>query len=102
MTLEKFLEFVPYGKDSAISMGELSIRSGTGLRTTRKFVEAARKNGLPLCSDCDKNGGGYYFPLNVSEALPCRRQMWARLSSCTQSLEAIEKYIAENGGVRNE
>ncbi len=96
------MEFIPYGKRNALSMSELSIRSGNDLRTTRKLVEAARKEGIPLCSDCGKRGGGYYFPLNVSEALPCRQQMKARLSSCTQSLNAIERYINENGSERNE
>lgn len=102
MDLKKFLDFIPYGKSNSLSMRELSVRSGNDLRTTRKLVEAARKEGIPLCSDCGKRGGGYYFPSNVAEALPCRQQMRARVSSCTQSLEAIEKYIAENGGVRNE
>ncbi len=102
MDLKKFLEFIPYGKDNSISMEEISVRTGKDLRTTRKLVEAARKEGVPLCSDCGKNGGGYYFPINVSEALPCRKQMKARLSSCTQSLNAIERYIKENGGGADE
>ena len=102
MDLKKFLQLIPYGKRNALSMRELSVRSGNDLRTTRKMVEAARKEGVPLCSDCGKNGGGYYFPINVSEALPCRQQMRARISSGVQSLKAIEKYIAENGGAENE
>ncbi|MEZ3453129.1 MAG: hypothetical protein K1W17_02045 [Oscillospiraceae bacterium] len=102
MDLKKFLDFIPYGKSNSLSMRELSVRSGNDLRTTRKLVEAARKEGVPLCSDCGKNGGGYYFPINVSEALPCRQQMKARLSSCTQSLNAIERYIKENGGGEDE
>lgn len=102
MDLKKFLDFIPYGKSNSLSMRELSVRSGNDLRTTRKLVEAARKEGVPLCSDCEKNGGGYYFPINVSEALPCRQQMKARLSSCTQSLNAIERYIKENGGGEDE
>lgn len=102
MNLKKFLEFIPYGKDNSLSMKEISVRIGKDLRTTRKLVETARKEGVPLCSDCGKNGGGYYFPINVSEALPCRQQMRARLSSCTQSLNAIEQYINENGGGEDE
>lgn len=102
MDLEKFLEFIPYGKDNSISMEEISVRTGKDLRTTRKLVEAARKEGLPLRSDCGKNGDGYYFPIDVSEALPCRRQMRARISSGVQSLKAIEKYIVENGGAEDE
>ena len=74
MNLKKFLEFIPYGKDNSLSMKEISVRIGKDLRTTRKLVETARKEGVPLCSDCGKNGGGYYFPINVSEALPCRQQ----------------------------
>lgn len=102
MTLEIFLEFIPQGKSNALSMAEISVRTGMDLRTTRKLVEATRKKGVPLCSDCGKNGGGYYFPSNIAEALPCRQQMRARLLSCTQSLNAIERYINENGGERNE
>lgn len=102
MDLKKFLDFIPYGKSNSLSMRELSVRSGNDLRTTRKLVEAARKEGVPLCSDCGKNGGGYYFPINVSEALPCRQQMRARVSSCAQSLNAIERYIKENGGGEDE
>lgn len=102
MDLKNFLEFIPYGKRNALSMSELSVRSGNDLRTIRKLVETARKEGVPLCSDCGKNGGGYYFPINVSEALPCRQQMKARLLSCTQSLNAIERYIKENGGGADE
>lgn len=102
MTLEKFLEFIPQGKSNALSMAEISVRTGMNLRTTRKLVEVARKEGIPLCSDCGKRGGGYYFPLNASEALPCRQQMKSRLSSCMKSLNAIEKYIDENGGLIDE
>lgn len=78
MDLKKFLQFIPSGKRNALSMQEISRRTGNDLRTTRKMVEAARKEGIPLCSDCGKNGGGYYFPTDVSEALPCRQQMRAR------------------------
>lgn len=102
MDLKNFLQLIPYGKRNALSMNELSVRSGNDLRTTRKLVKAARKEGVPLCSDCGKNGGGYYFPIDVSEALPCRRQMRARISSGVQSLKAIEKYIVENGGAEDE
>lgn len=102
MDLKKFLELIPHGKNNALSMKEISVRAGTDLRTTRKMVEVARKKGVPLCSDCDKKGGGYYFPINVSEALPCRQQMKSRLLSCTRSLNAIERYISENGGTEGE
>ena len=102
MTLEKFLQFIPNGKRNALSMQEISKRTGNSLRKTRKMVEAARKVGIPLCSDCDRSGGGYYFPTDVSEALPCRQQMRARITSGVQSLKAIEKYIAENGGMEDE
>lgn len=102
MDLKNFLQLIPYGKRNALSMNELSVRSGNDLRTTRKLVEAARKEGVPLCSDCGKNGGGYYFPINVSEALPCCQQMKARLSSCACSLAAIEKFIREQGGGEDE
>ncbi len=102
MTLEKFLQFIPSGKRNALSMQEISKRTGNSLRSTRKMVEAARKKGVSLCSDCDKKGGGYYFPINVSEALPCRQQMKSRLLSCTRSLNAIERYISENGGTEDE
>ena len=102
MNLKKFLQLIPYGKRNALSMRELSVRSGNDLRTTRKMVETARKEGVPLCSDCGKHGGGYYFPTDVSEALPCRQQMRARITSGVQSLKAIEKYIAENGGMEDE
>ncbi len=102
MNLKKFLEFIPYGKDNSLSMKEISVRIGKDLRTTRKLVETARKEGVPLCSDCGKNGGGYYFPINVSEALPCRQQMKARLSSYACSLAAIEKFIREQGGGEDE
>lgn len=102
MDLKKFLELIPHGKNKALSMKEISVRAGTDLRTTRKMVEIARKKGVPLCSDCDRSGGGYYFPTDVSEALPCRQQMRARISSGVQSLKAIEKYIVENGGTEDE
>ena len=45
MYLKKFLQLIPYGKRNALSMRELSVRSGNDLRTTRKMVEAARKEG---------------------------------------------------------
>lgn len=63
------------GKSRSIGMAELYEQVfGKGLsdkvndtRVLRSLITALRKEGVPICSDTDKEGGGYYLAAAGSE-----------------------------------
>lgn len=71
------------GKTRSIGMGELYQKVFPGkswhhrindTRTLRKLITDLRKEGVPICSDAARTGGGYYLAAAGSEGEAyCRR-----------------------------
>lgn len=90
------INYIPIGKENAISMPELSERTGRSQREVRKAVFNARCKGAVICSTCSGDSfDGYYFPASVEEALPYVRLQKSRMRSARQALKSAEKFIAE-------
>ena len=88
---EKLLVLLPAGEQNAISAAELGRLLGCDARGVRFYVEAARKNGAPICSGVP----GYWLsdsPIEVETT--CRRMENAARS-------ALETVARMRGGEWN-
>lgn len=96
--MKNVLDFIPLGRNHAISMNELAMRMGVSQRTARKLVFEARNNGAVICSTCsgDKSAG-YYRPISVDEARPYIAMQNHRIISATAAKKSAEKFITEKG-----
>lgn len=96
--MTKITDFIPVGRENAISMDGLGLVSGERERNVRRLVNRARVNGEPICSACKGGKTGYYYPRNVNEALEYVRLQNARIKSAHAALRSVKNYI-RNGGV---
>ncbi len=92
------LEFIPTGINNAVSMADLAVITRTDLRTVRRLVHNARKNGAVICSTCDNDSGGYYIPRDVAEAVPYYKQQLSRINSATEALQSVIDFIGTPDG----
>ncbi len=90
-------DFIPDGKKNAISMADLAAATNLDTRTVRALVHNARSKGAVICSTCDNDNGGYYMPLDVSEAMPYYKQQLSRIRSANTALAAVAEYISAQG-----
>lgn len=93
MSKYNVVDFVPSGRNYAISMSELAKRIGISQREARKAVFEARCRGEIICSTCGENASGYYRPASVDEALPYIRLQQSRISSAKIALRSAEEFV---------
>ncbi|MCX4257938.1 MAG: hypothetical protein OSJ54_13560 [Oscillospiraceae bacterium] len=93
--MKNVLDFIPLGRNHAISMSELAKRMGTDQRTARKMVFAARQRGAVICSTCGENTSGYYRPNTVDEIRPYIAMQQSRIRSAKIALHSAENFVAE-------
>lgn len=55
----EIIDFIPYGKQNAVSRADLSLFTGWNDRKVRREISAARKDRVILSLE---NGSGYYQP----------------------------------------
>lgn len=92
--MKNALDFIPLGRNHAISMSELAKRMGTDQRTARKLVFEARKRGAIICSTTclsDKSAG-YYRPISVEEVRPYIRLQESRIASAQIALRSAKEF----------
>lgn len=88
------LEFIPIGKENAISMSELAIRRGVCKRTARKMVFEERCSGAVICSTCSGDGfDGYYRPASIEEASPFIQMQKNRIRSAKLAMKSAEDFL---------
>ena len=63
-------DFIPVGKENAVTREQLCRLTGLGDRVNRKLIEIARTEGVIIVNDSD--GEGYYISENEADI---RRQM---------------------------
>lgn len=90
--MKNVLDFIPLGRNHAISMSELAKRMGTDQRTARKMVFAARQRGAVICSTCGENTSGYYRPNNAAEVRPYIIMQEHRIASAKAALKPAKKF----------
>lgn len=90
------LDFIPFGKENAISQEDLAIRMQCDKRTIRATIYSARVKGAVICSTCEGGStAGYYRPLSVNEAMPYIKMQRSRIASAKEALKSAEEYISE-------
>lgn len=68
----KITDYIPIGKDHAISRARLREMSGLSDRQMREAIEEARHDGAIICAKQTK-GGGYYIAGDLEEV---KEQYW--------------------------
>ena len=59
------VDFIPRGRENAVTRAELVARLNLPDRTIRNMIEAARKNGALILND--QTGAGYYISEDLGE-----------------------------------
>lgn len=91
---KNIIDFIPFGRENAISQEELAIRMQSDRRTARAAVFNARVRGAVICSTCEgEPTAGYYRPISAAEAVPYVNMQRSRINSAKAALKAAEKYV---------
>jgi hypothetical protein len=99
--LKNIIEFIPLGKENAISMDELATRTESDARAVRQLIYNARCTGDLICSTCEGPTGGYYIATSVNDAIPYLKMQDSRIKSACRAVAAVRKFV-KNGGVSDE
>lgn len=81
------------GEENAISRKHLMALTGYKDRELRLLIEAERRQGLPILSNCI---GGYYLPASEEERQRCVRSLRRRAAEIEITADAIEKGAVES------
>lgn len=92
------IDYIPVGKQNAMSMPELAKRIGISQREARKAVFKARCNGELICSVCGENEGGYYIPCNAAEVRPYIIMQEHRIASAQMALKSAKRFEEAGDG----
>ena len=76
------------GQENAISRRELMSLSGKPDRELRLMIEAERRRGVPILSNCIS---GYYLPGSQEERDRCVRSLRRRAAEIMETADAIEQ-----------
>lgn len=76
------------GQENAIPRRELMSLTGLPDRELRLMIEAERRQGIPILSDCVN---GYYLPGSQSERDRCVRSLRSRAKEIEKTADAIER-----------
>lgn len=86
------VDFLPTGRENAISMADLANCLGVTERTVRKHIEAERRNGKVICSSTDEGVSGYFLPADIDEVREFVKLSEKRIRTarqCTRSAKAM-------------
>lgn len=86
-------DYIPMGRNNAISSVRLANKTGLSPRELRKIVSSEREEGAAICS-CSN---GYYKPVSVNEALTYYCAQLKRVKSGNIALKSIRRYIECEG-----
>ena len=76
------------GAENAISRRDLMALTGYKDRELRLLIEAERRQGIPILSDCV---GGYFLPASEAERQQCVRSLRRRAKEIEATAAAIER-----------
>ncbi len=77
-----------YGPSEAITGRKLADVIGEDTRTVREMIEAERRRGTPILSDC---ANGYFLPVDEAEAERFVRSMRHRAHQILTTAAAVER-----------
>jgi biotin operon repressor len=84
------LDYIPKGKDNAVTRERLCSLTGMNDRAVREMISQARREAVIINL---QNGDGYYIPTDRAEIERYVRQETARLKSIGWSLKAARKAL---------
>lgn len=88
------LDFIPVGKNNAITGKELQNITGLDGRSVKQQIANARIRGSVICSILNSNSGGYFIPTCPVEAAEYVRTEQCRINSAKEALKAAEIYVS--------
>ena len=88
------LDFIPVGKNNAVTGKELQNMTGLDGRTIKQQIANARIRGSVICASLSCDGGGYFIPSCPSEAVEYVRTEQCRINSAKEALKAAEIYVS--------
>ena len=91
----KIENFIPDGKENAVSREVLATRLGLPDRTVRKLIEEARDRGELICNDGD--GEGYYRSYDIGQIERQYRVDRARSMAVLKRLKTMRRMLSEEG-----
>lgn len=89
------IDYIPYGKENAITREQLSKVTGLPDRAMRKEIELARRD---TCIINNQNGKGYYRPTDKAEVERYIKQEESRAKKIFMALGGARKYQEEMKG----
>ena len=75
------------GAENAVSRRDLMTMTGYKDRELRRTIEAERRQGIPILSDCQH---GYFLPGDPAERDRCVRSLRSRAEEIQRTADAIE------------
>lgn len=82
------LRFLGHGSENGVTLRELQALTGRRGREIRREIEAARRAGCPILTDCQS---GYFLPDDENEKVRFVRQMRSRAREILKTAAAVEK-----------
>lgn len=82
-------EILPHTKSEAVSSTDLAFMLNMTNRQVRQTIQAARDDGVPICSDTTSNG--YWYADCMEDIDKTIRQLHDRIVSMQRTMSALEK-----------
>ena len=90
------LDYIPSGRDNAISREQLCRVTGLNDRAVRNLIKRARENGAPILST--SHGAGYWVSDDLEEIKPYLREMEHRCKSLSRTVQSLRRDVAQREG----
>lgn len=97
----KYITSVPFGRENAITVGELSRRTGLDSRTLRAIRHKLNVKGFPILDNAS-NGGGLYKPVKREDMKPYMVQEESAIESRKEALRGVKAFYYYGTGETNE
>lgn len=91
----KIEDYIPHGKENAITRPELARILGLTDRAVRKEIELARERGELICNDGD--GQGYYMASDLTQIARQYRMDRARALAVLRRLKTMRRMLRDAG-----
>jgi hypothetical protein len=90
------LDYIPKGKENAVTREALCICTGLDDRTVRKLIELARDGGAPILSS--SRYVGYWLSDDITEIKAFLSETDRRCRSLSRRAQGLRRYVAELEG----
>lgn len=88
-------DFIPFGKENAITRQTLCSVTGMSDRAVRRMIAQERARGVPIIS-CS-HSAGYYMPESEEEKRIILHELGSRIANMARTYRAIQKTVQAEG-----